>query len=172
MPIRVGCLKIPTLYFIPNPMNKVPNIDACLAKLNELLTRHFHAEAPDFAGKAKTAASQLPNELAQALAELVEARAVLEKTGPESERFMDFAFQCGCVYERLDAHRRIEMEMENVVIGPESVAANPLQSSQVEPLARFIEVRDRLFRKVADFTLKALLVVLGLLTLGLMLGLV
>jgi hypothetical protein len=154
-------------------MNTVPSLDSCLAKLNTLLTQHFHAEAPDFAGKVKAVASQLPNELAQALAELVEMRAELEKAAaPEPERLMDFAFQCGCVYERLDAQRRIEMEMENVVVGPESVATTPLQPSQVEPLARFIEVRDQLFRKVADFTLKALLVVLGLLTLGLVLGLV
>jgi hypothetical protein len=154
-------------------MNTVPSIDSCLVKLSELLTQQFHAEAPDFAGKVKTAAPQLPNELAQALAELVDIQAMLDTTpGPEPERFMDFAFQCGRVYEQLDAHRRIEMEMENAVIGPESVAASPLQPSQIEPLARFLEVRDRLFRKVADFTLKALLVSLGLLVLGLALGLV
>jgi hypothetical protein len=154
-------------------MNTVPSIDSCLVKLGELLTQQFHAEAPDFAGKVKTAAPQLPNELAQALAELVAMQAMLDKApGPEPERFMDFAFQCGRVYEQLDAHRRIEMEMENAVIGPESVAASPLQSSQIEPLARFLEVRDRLFRKVADFTLKALIISLGLLVLGLVLGLI
>ena len=64
------------------------------------------------------------------------------------------------------------MELENVVMGPDSVTATPLESSEIEPLARLIEVRDRVFRKVADFTLKALLVGLALLMAGLVFGLI
>jgi hypothetical protein len=39
-------------------------------------------------------------------------------------------------------------------------------------LSRFLAARDRLFRKVADFTLKFLLIGLGLLVLGLLIGVV
>jgi hypothetical protein len=154
-------------------MNKDQIVDSSLSKLNELLSRQFQAAEPDFADKAKTAAAQLPGDLAQALSRLAEQRALLKaNAAPDTDLLAEFAFHCGQVYEQLAAYRHIQMEMENVVLGPESVSATPLQASQIEPLARFIEVRDRIFRKVADFTLKALLIGLGLLTLGLVLGLI
>ncbi len=154
-------------------MNKDLIVDASLAKLNELLAAQFHTDQSDFSSNAHAAASRLPDDLVQPLAGLVETQARL-KAAPavDTEHFVEFAFRCGQVYEQLKAYRQIEMEMENVRMVSGSVEAAQLQASQIEPLARFIEARDRLFRKVADFTLKALLVLLALLTLGLVLGLV
>jgi hypothetical protein len=154
-------------------MNQVQFVNISLAKLDQLLVEQFRADARDFAGRARGVAASLPDELAQPLAELAEAGERLKaEPAAEAGRFAEFAFRCGQVYEQLTAQRRIEMEMENVRVGPASVEPAPLQGSQADLVARFIEARDRMFRKVADFTLKALLVVLGLLTLGLILGLV
>ncbi|MGZ8218315.1 hypothetical protein [Methylomagnum sp.] len=154
-------------------MNTHPFLNTCLSKLDELLDRQFQTSAPDFTSKVNAIAAQLPEEPAQALYELLGRQAALNaETVPAPESLADFAFLCGRAYEQLEAWRRIQMEMENVLTGPDSVSATPLQASQVEPLARFVEVRDRLFRKVADVTLKALLIGLGLLILGLVFGLI
>jgi hypothetical protein len=154
-------------------MNKNSLIEASLFPLRELLAREFGASAPDFASQVKAAVPRLPDDLAQILAKLENTETILRKEAePLPEGLADFGFRCGQVYEKLMAHRQMQMELENVVVGPDSVSAAPLQASQIEPLARFVEVRDRVFRKVADFTLKALLIGLGLLTLGLVLGLV
>lgn len=148
-------------------------VDASVARLNELLIRRLRAAGTDFADRARSASGRLPEDLARSLSGLAEAQALLKaETAPEPERLADFAFRCGQLYEQIEAFQRVEMEMENVRLGPDSVEPVPLQSSQVERLTRFVEVRDRLFRKVADFTLKALLIGLGLLMLGLVLGLV
>jgi hypothetical protein len=148
-------------------------LDASLSRLDDLLASQFNAAAPDFAGKAKSAAAELPEDIAQPLLELAGTYGSLRaQAEPSPAALADFAFRCGEVYRSLENHRQIQMELENVVVGSESVSANPLQNSQVEPLARFVEARDRIFRKVADFTLKALLIGLGLLTLGLFLGLI
>jgi len=154
-------------------MNKDSIIEASLAKLGELLAQHFPADALDFAERAKHAADLLPGELANPLAALVEARARIKAdSGAGSEQVADFVFRCGQLYEQIKAYRQIEMEMENVRVGSSSVEAEQLQPGQLDLMARFIETRDRIFRKVADFTLKALLIMLGLLTLGLLLGLI
>lgn len=154
-------------------MNSNTLIDASLAKLDELLVRNFGARGTDFAGKAETAAAGLPEDLAELLMELRQRLGPLQSvTEPDPQRLVEFAFRCGEVHARLMAYFQVRMELENVVVGPVSIGAAPLQPSEVEPLARFVELRDRLFRKVADFTLKALLIGLGLLTLGLVLGLI
>ena len=154
-------------------MNKDLFVDSSLSKLNNLLAEHNPAEAPGFAGKAQSAAFLLPGELAQPLRELAEAEARLKADSTADDGALaDFAFRCGQVYEQLSAYRRIEMELENVRVGPDSVEAAPLHASQADVVARFIQARDRVFRKVADFTLKALLAILALLALGLVLGLV
>lgn len=148
-------------------------LDSSLFRLNEILVSQFGATEPDFAGKAKSAGSELPEDLAQALGELAGTLGTLRaQAEPAPAALADFAFRCGEVYSKLENQRQIQMELENVLVGPDSVSANPLQSGQADRLAGFIEARDRVFRKVADFTLKALLIGLGLLTLGLFLGLI
>lgn len=148
-------------------------LDSSVSRFNDLLTGPFGTPKTDFPGMAKSAGAELPEDLDRALRELAANYGSLQaQPDPAPTALADFAFRCGEVYSKLENHRQIQMELENVVVGPESVSANPLQSAQVEPLARFIEARDRIFRKVADFTLKALLIGLGLLTLGLFLGLI
>jgi len=148
-------------------------IASSLSRLQKLLVHEFGATEGDFTGQVRAATPQLPEDLAQALSALQGLRESV--SGPPEatpEQAADFAFRCGQVHAKLEAYRQVQMELENVVVGPESVSATPLQSSQIEPLARFVEIRNEIFRKVADFTLKALLIGLGLLLLGLALGLV
>jgi hypothetical protein len=148
-------------------------LDSSLARLRELLARDFGAEAQDFTEQAKAVVRRLPDDLAQTVAGLESEWAALrEQAEPAPERLADFAFRCGQTYAKLATFRQIQMELENVVLGPESVSTAALQTAQIEPLARFVELRDRVFRKVADFTLKAILIGLGLLTVGLFLGLI
>ena len=148
-------------------------LDASLSRLNDLLTRHFDATAADFAASAKSAAAELPEDLAKSLGELAASHDALRAhTEPAPAALADFAFRCGELHSKLEEHRLVQMEVENALVGPDSVATTRLQPAQADRLAGFIAARDRLFRKVADFTLKALLIGLGLLILGLFIGIV
>lgn len=152
-------------------MNPHPMIAASLAKLDELLVQDFQAQGANFAERAVHAAPRLPQESAQALAELADPASRPADTA-DPARLAEFVFRCGRVYEQLHAFWLVEMEMENTRVDFDRVETTPLQPAQADLLARFVETRDRLFRQVADFTLKAILVILGLLVLGLLLGLV
>lgn len=115
----------------------------------------------------------MPEDLAQALRELAALHTRLRsKTVPDPREDTDFCFAAGVLHEKLRAYRQTRMELESTIVGPDSIAPTPLQPAQSDQLARFIEARDRVFRKVADLTLKFLLVGLGLLMLGLLLGIV
>lgn len=138
-----------------------------IAQLDALLIDHFQAQGADFAARVQDATPRISQESALALAELARSADSLDPA-----QLADFAFRCGRVYEQLEAQRLIDMEMENIRVGFDQVETQPLQAAQLDRVARFIEARDRLFRKVADFTLKAILIVLGLLTLGLVLGVI
>lgn len=148
-------------------------VDLCITRLGTLLSTHFNAYQPDFTEKVSAIADDLPEELSELLTKIATRRLLLKQDSDQDiTKLAEFSFDCGQLYEKLEEYRRMEMEVENVRQGSFSVSPSPLQSAQVEKLSRFIEVRDRLFRKVADFTLKAILVGLGLLILGLFLGIV
>jgi hypothetical protein len=68
--------------------------------------------------------------------------------------------------------QQVQMELESAIIGPDSVTTTRLQLGQIDHLRRFIDTRDRIFRKVADTTLKLLLAGLGLMLVGLLLGII
>lgn len=154
-------------------MNWNTLIDAPLGRLDELLVRDFGAPQGDFAAKAERVAEQLPDELGAALVELRRRLTLLRaETEPDFEHLADFAFRCGELHAGLTAYIQVQMELENVVVGSDRINPTPLAASEVEPLARLVEVRDRLFRKVADFTLKVLLIGLGLMILALVFGLI
>ena len=148
-------------------------LDYGLAQLRDLIAQDFGVEARDFTEQARTVARRLPDDLAQIVAGLeAEWAALREHPDPAPERLAGFAFRCGQAHAKLAAFRQVQMELENVVVGPDSLSTAALQAAQVEPLARLVELRDRVFRKVADFTLKALLIGLVLLAVGLFLGVI
>ena len=141
--------------------------------VDDLLIRDFGATGASFAARAEQAAQALPDDLAGDLLELARRHAALQSTpepGPEAAG--DFCFRCGGMHEKLRAFQHIQMEIESAIVGPDSIATMPLQASQSDRLAGFVEARDRVFRKVADFTLKFLLIGLGLLAMGLLIGVI
>jgi predicted DNA-binding protein len=151
-------------------------IERISSKLAGLLNTQFGASAGDLTEKAQTVAVALPQELGQQLQKLAEN---LARLGSESEReaaspdqLADLAYAAGQICQQLVDHQQVRMELENVKVGPDYVSARALQRSEIEPLAKLLVTRDRIFRKVADFTLKALLMAVGLLILGLILGVV
>jgi len=140
-----------------------------LHPLQTLLSDQFGASATDFARQVQQAVEQLPDELA---AELKELAGRLGTEDPSSASTARFAFDCGCLYERLRSWRHHQLAAEAGTVSPEGKLPDSLEQEQMDSLARIIAARDRIFRKVADFTLKAILITLGLLALGMLLGVV
>ena len=155
------------------------NLDTLVAAserhLDELLTRDLGGTGDDFAGRARRVAENLPEELAQPLNRLLELRHRLRESGarePDPELVGRYCFACGAAHEKLRAFTQARLEVESAIMRMDSVQTAPLQTGQSDQLSRFLAARDRLFRQVADFTLKFLLIGLGLLVLGLIIGVV
>ncbi|MBM3748528.1 MAG: hypothetical protein FJW34_22360 [Acidobacteria bacterium] len=143
--------------------------------LDELLTRELGGIGDDFASRARRVAENLPDEFAQPVTRLLELRHRLGESGarePDAELVGRYCFACGAVHEKLRAFTQARLEVESAIMGMDSVQTMPLQTGQSDQLSRFLAARDRLFRKVADVTLKFLLIGLGLLLLGLLIGVV
>lgn len=152
-------------------MNPDPLIETSLRALDDILVQGFGATAATFAARAEQAAASFTDDLAQPLRAIVERHGRLAASPAADPRQAgEFCFACGVLHERLSALMQTRMELESAIVGPDRVSPTPLQRSQSDQLTRFIEARDRLFRKVADLTLKFLLIGLALLTLGLVLG--
>ena len=130
-----------------------------------LLPRSAHAAARR-PGHARCVAAQALRAIAAQQASLLAAGA------NDPQQVGEFCFAAGALHEKLRTLLQTEMELESAIVGPDRVSATPLQRAQSDQLARLLETRDRIFRKVADVTLKFLLIGLGLLVLGLVLGLV
>lgn len=153
-------------------MNLDPFIESSLQSLDNLLVRELGMTAGHFGARAEQAADNLPDDLAEPLRALAGLHGrLISAAEPDPRQAGDFCFACGALHEKLSALLLARMELESAILGPDSVRTTPLQRAQSDQLTRFIETRDRLFRKVADWTLKLLLIGLGLLILGLMLGL-
>ena len=154
-------------------MNQAPLIENSLKALGDILSRDLGLPAGSFAVQAEQAAPLLPEDVAQPLRELAAALAQLRsRTMPGPREDADFCFAAGALHEKLPALRQTRMELASTIVGPDSISPTPLQRAQSDQLSRSIEARDRLFRKVADVTLKFLLMGLGLLMLGLLLGII
>ncbi len=154
-------------------MNFQPLIDTSLRSLDAILIHDLGATTDRFATRAEEVAATLPDEAAQALRAIAAQQASLLAAGAnDPQQVGEFCFAAGALHEKLRTLLQTEMELESAIVGPDRVSATPLQRAQSDQLARLLETRDRIFRKVADVTLKFLLIGLGLLVLGLVLGLV
>ncbi|NDE35780.1 MAG: hypothetical protein EB012_13200 [Gammaproteobacteria bacterium] len=75
-----------------------------------------------------------------------------------------------------DAHIKKKISKEEGLWGGlinlDGVRTASLEIPESERISRFIALRDQLFRKVADVTLKVMLILLALLILGLLVGIV
>ncbi len=149
-------------------------IESSQRQLDEALTRNLPLKTADFASRITEAAAELPDEFSQSLLRILNLHEGLVSSSghPDMQHAGEFCFACGAMYEKIQALTLAQMEVENAIIGLDSVSATPLAQAQSEQLSRFIAARDQLFRKTADMTLKILLTGLGLLFLGLIFGIV
>jgi hypothetical protein len=154
-------------------MNSLTIIEPSQRQLDQILTNDLRVTSTGFPQRIEEAITRLPEEFAQPLQHLLDLHGRLQRVvDGEDEAIGEFCFACGAMYERIKAHTLARMEVESAIMGMDAVSTLPLQAVQSDQLSRMIATRDRIFRKVADITLKALLVIVGLLILGLFLGVV
>jgi len=138
-----------------------------------MLSEQLQIETADFEGKIKEAGRRLPEDITECLTELKTLRQQLLKDHSGApEPMADFIFQCGRAYERLNSFRQNQIASEALAVGPDGIAPEPLEQQQIDALERLIKARDRIFRRVADFTLKSLLVLFGLFVIAFLIGLI
>jgi hypothetical protein len=148
-------------------------IDLGLRRVDTILSEQLRIESGDFEEKIKEAGHILPEDITESLTELrnLKQQLLKDKSGA-SESVADFIFRCGRAYERLDSFRQNRIASEALAVGPDGIAPEPLEQQQIDAIERLIAVRDRIFRKVADFTLKSLLVFFGLFLIAFFIGLI
>jgi hypothetical protein len=145
--------------------------DDYLGDLERLLEEGFAARGQNFREKLDSVQEQIPEDLLKELHAIIRRRSEWGQT-EDSPALAAFVFDCGKLVSRLDAliKERAETTLFAAQIA-ELPAALP-ESGELDAIGRFMAVRDRLMRKIADFTLKALLILTGLLIIGLVLGIV
>jgi hypothetical protein len=146
---------------------------AGINSLEALLSDQFGCRSAGFGGKVNEIMPVLPEDLAHGLADLDRlGRHLLGNDAADETQVGGFLFQCGCLHERLLAYRQLELAAASLADDTEGMLRDRLDQPQLDALSRFVEFRDRLLRTVADFTLKALLILLGLFVLGTFVGLI
>lgn len=155
-------------------MTPQTTVDSGLLQLNEILVRDLGVTGENPMERIGNAAAILPDELAAPLTRILKLYPPEAPTNSLTDHCSsgEFWFECGVAHERLRAFVLARMEVESAIMGSGSVSTSPLHNSESDQISRFISARDRLFRKVADATLKFLLIGLGLLTIGLLLGII
>lgn len=146
------------------------SIENYLARLETCLREDFNAEGANLAEQLNQLTPTLPAELSAELQALAEQAQVIGTTSDDTDAALDWAFRCGEIYQRLQA---LKYTLAEETLGQVSLDGQPplnLEITDVDAITRFIAWRDRVFQKIAEFTLKALLVFVGLLFLGLVLG--
>lgn len=114
----------------------------------------------------------LPDELATLLKSIVEDPVLASSEyGATPENWMSFAFRCGQAHEMLGTLAR--GKADNIVfVRPDGTSIEALENIDIDTLAKFAALRDRILKTVADYTLKFLLVSAVLTIIGLSLGLI
>lgn len=144
-----------------------------LARLDEALWDLPGVNASDPQGIRAEAEALLPEDLAQKLCALLNTVKTLELSeAPDARALGETVFALGQLYFEIVALSRAQAEIESAWIGGDRVNPRALEGQQPEQIQKFLALRDRIFRKVADFTLKALLALFGLLVILLVLGLI
>jgi len=148
-------------------------IQIYLRKLNNQLDSDFAAQGDDLATRIGSIRSLLPDALLTLLRD-IDTRATQLSLSPreDSASLADFIFRCGLASEQLETLRQNRAAESVAAFQTNGLPPAEFEKPELDAIAHFIAVRDRLLRKVADFTLKAMLILLGLLILGLVLGVV
>jgi hypothetical protein len=136
------------------------SLNAYRLQLETLLRNNFGATGNDLPGLTQSCAANLPDDVLDLLTHL---------SGQADP--VQAAFCYGRAVERLNALKQARLAESLGVTGAEGVSLGALPAEDVDTLARLLAVRDRAFKAVADFTLKALMVFGALLLLWLLLQL-
>ncbi len=135
--------------------------------LENLLEADFAATGNNLNEKIDSVRSDLPEDVVTDI-DTIAAAASMNNI-PD---LADLLFRCGQATQRLEVLRRSRAADNVVAAHPEGISPDELENTDLDAVARFIAARDKVMRFVADFTLKALLVIVGLLVLGLVLGII
>lgn len=135
-----------------------------LYKLESLLADDFYAEGSDLSAKITAIADSLPVELAD---ELRDIAAHSQSAGADD---LELVFRVGIAMERLAVYQKNRVDESLALAWDHPAPALPEEA--MDTLARLLAARDRAVKAVADFTLKALMVCLGLLLLWVLVNLI
>ena len=138
-----------------------------IGRLDALLADGFSAEGDGLEAKVRKLGSELPEELRESLRQLAKESGSLDKDGA-----ILFAFRCGQAHERLEALAQSRLAANIAFLEPDGTPPLELEQNDLDAIARFVKLRDKVLKTVADYTLKFLLVSVILLVLGLSLGLI
>jgi len=141
-------------------------------KLESLLARDYAARGSDLGEKLRCLEGSLPAELEAALKEIAGHSRELRHPSKSNEDVMDFIFACGQAFEQLDSLRRSRIAENLSFVPANGLPPGELEKTDMDAVARFIATRDRLMKGIANFMLKFLLVVVGLLILGVLIGVI
>lgn len=138
-----------------------------IGKLETLLADGFSASGDGLDAKLRSVGAELPDDLRELLQQLAE-----QSQSVNQEDAIPFAFRCGQAHERLEALVQSRLAANIAFLDADGTPPLELEKSDLDAIARFVELRNRFLATVADYTLKFLLVSAILLALGLSLGLI
>ena len=149
----------------------IASLKAAQLRLKHTLTELLGIQEISFEEQMVQAAERLPDDLSRDTLRLLRELETYE-AAKEPLLLGDLLFDMGILHEKIRAQSQAQMEIESAIIDLEGVRTASLEIPESERISRFIALRDQLFRKVADVTLKVMLILLALLILGLLLGIV
>lgn len=149
------------------PIDKLASVYT--QELENFLATDFAATGSSLAEKISSIEGSLPTELREALREIVRRSHRTDETQTE---LMELVFRCGQAFERLQSLRRSRIVDSLTFVTADGSPPDDLEKTDLDAVARFVAARDRFMKAVADFTLKFLLVLSGLLILGVLIGLI
>lgn len=148
-------------------------LNPALVRLDEALWDLSGVNASDAEGIRREALKLLPDDLSQRLTLLLErAHTLGTRQDADPQEVGTLIFDLGQFHAEVEALSHAQAEIESALFGSASVSPQPLEGKQPEQIRKFLALRDQLFRKVADFTLKLLLGIFALLVVLLLLGLI
>ena len=141
-------------------------------KLEALLIRDFAAKGRDLTETIGSIEASLPAELRDFLHEIAGRSRRLNQSREPSKDGTELIFRCGQAFERLEFLKQ-RRAAENLALLPgEGVSPGELDQTDLDAIARFVAARDKILQTAANYTLKFLLVLVGLLILGVLIGLI
>lgn len=114
---------------------------------------------------------RLSGTLAETWGEFRKRMKHMSSSEPSAQEITDFLLDCGAYIERLKHYREMEFAATAAAtVSHDGILPEPLEADDLDAIAKFITWRDRIFRRVADYTLKGLVVCGILFIVGLVFG--